>query len=129
MQNLKPIEDYKKDIRSKRSEGMEEPTLGDDVDMTDMDMDSDDMDSDDMDDAGDDMPSYSAEVPNKIEISANSAKPYMVITNLKKIHDQTEQLINMINQSGKVEQWAVDHITTSADDIEEVYNYFKYGQE
>jgi hypothetical protein len=120
MQNIKPIEDYKKEMRSGKDDaGMQEPSLGMDPDMDDMENDMED----------DDMPSYSAEVPNQIEISANSSKPYMVITNLKKIHDQTEQLIEMINKSGKVEQWAVDHITTSADDIEEVYNYFKYSGE
>jgi hypothetical protein len=32
----------------------------------------------------------------------------------------------MIQSSGKVEPWAVDHITTSADDVEEVFNYYKY---
>jgi hypothetical protein len=124
MQNIKPIEDYKKQMRSMKDDAsMQEPSLGMDPDMADVDDDMED------DTEGDDMPSYSAEVPNQIEIAANSAKPYMVITNLKKIHDQTEQLIDMINKSGKVEQWAVDHITTSADDIEEVYNYFKYSGE
>jgi hypothetical protein len=32
----------------------------------------------------------------------------------------------MVQSSGKVEEWAADHITTSADDIEEVFNYYKY---
>lgn len=121
MQNLKPIEDYKKDLRSSRENEMpKEPILGDEDIM-------------DMGDLGDeepqetpDLPTYSAEIPGKIEVEENSAKPYMVITNLKKICDQTSQLIKMIQANGKVEQWAVDHITTSADDIEEVFNYFKY---
>jgi hypothetical protein len=122
MQNIKPIEDYKKAMRGpKESPDMKEPSLGDDPNMADIGDEEDDFETDDM-------PTYSAEVPNKIEIEANSAKPYMVLTNLKKICDQTSQLIEMIQKSGKVEQWAVDHITTSADDIEEVYNYFKYGE-
>jgi hypothetical protein len=73
-----------------------------------------------------DQPTFSQEVPGQIEIEAGEAKPYMVLANLKKICDQANQLIGMVQSSGKAEQWAVDHITTSADDIEEVYNYYKY---
>jgi len=69
---------------------------------------------------------FSAEDPAHLEVEANAPRPYMVITNLKKIADQANQLIGMVQASGKVEQWAVDHITTSADDVEEVFNYYKY---
>ena len=62
-----------------------------------------------------------------LSIADNSERPYMVITNLKKIADQANQLLGMIQTAGKVEQWAVDHITTSSDDVEEVYNYYKYS--
>jgi len=55
-------------------------------------------------------------------------KPSMALTNLKKIASQAQELITMINQSNKLERWAEDHICTSADDIEEVYNYFKFGE-
>jgi hypothetical protein len=72
------------------------------------------------------MDTFSAENPAHLEVEANAPRPYMVITNLKKIADQANQLIGMVQASGKVEQWAVDHVTTSADDIEEVFNYYKY---
>lgn len=123
MQNLKPMEDYKKDKLSKA-------TQEDDLNVADM---ADDMGMDSEDDSNDefstDEPStdtFSAEVPTQLEVEANAPRPYMVITNLKKIADQANQLINMVQASGKVEQWAVDHITTSADDVEEVFNYYKY---
>lgn len=55
-------------------------------------------------------------------------KPYMTITNLKKIASQAQELIGMIESAGKLDRWAEDHICTSADDIEEVYNYMKFGE-
>ena len=69
---------------------------------------------------------FSAGSPTQLEVEDNAPRPYMVITNLKKIADQAYQLITMVQSSGKVEPWAVDHITTSADDVEEVFNYYKY---
>lgn len=126
MQNIKPIEDYKKQLRSEKEQDpeldqevqdLEEPSLGDDDDFE---------DEVEVEDELGAQPSFSAEKPNQIEVEANAPRPYMVITNLKKICDQANQLISMVQSSGKVEQWAVDHITTSADDIEEVYNYYKY---
>jgi hypothetical protein len=102
MQNLKPLEDYKK--QKQAASGDSDEKWADDASS----------------------PSFSKEVPSQLEVEPNAPRPYMVITNLKKICDQANQLIGMINECGKVEQWAVDHITTSADDIEEVYNYFKY---
>lgn len=120
MQNIKPIEDYKKQLRSEKEQ---DPELDQEVqDLEDPALDMED----DTEDEVEDMPSFSAEIPSQIEVESNAPKPYMVITNLKKICDQTNQLIGMIQASGKVEQWAVDHITTSADDVEEVYNYYKY---
>jgi hypothetical protein len=123
MQNLKPMEDYKKDRISKS-------TQGDDINATDMyaDMDMDtDMEADTEEFTSDEpTDTFSAEVPGQLEVEANAPRPYMVITNLKKIADQANQLIGMVQASGKVEQWCVDHITTSADDVEEVFNYYKY---
>ena len=120
MQNIKPIEDYKKQLRSEKEQ---DPELDQEVqDLEDPALDMED----DTEDEVEDMPSFSAEIPSQIEVEANAPKPYMVITNLKKIADHTNQLIGMIQSSGKVEQWCVDHITTSADDIEEVFNYYKY---
>lgn len=123
MQNLKQMEDYKKDRISKEAQG-------EDVNATDA---SDDMGMDPETDATDDFSTdepatdtFSAEVPTQLEVEANAPRPYMVITNLKKIADQANQLIGMVQASGKVEQWCVDHITTSADDVEEVFNYYKY---
>ena len=123
MQNLKPMEDYKKDKLSKA-------TQEDDLNVADM---ADDMGMEPEDDSTDEFPAeepstdtFSAEVPTHLEVEANAPRPYMVITNLKKIADQANQLISMVQASGKVEQWAVDHITTSADDVEEVFNYYKY---
>jgi hypothetical protein len=122
MQNLKPMEDYKKDRISKTNQE-------EDVNATDM---SADMDTDAETDGAEDFTAeeptdtFSAEVPGQLEVEANAPRPYMVITNLKKIADQANQLIGMVQASGKVEQWCVDHITTSADDVEEVFNYYKY---
>jgi len=124
MQNIKPIEDYKKQIRSEKEQ---DPELDQEVqDLEDPALDAEDDTEDEVEEIPSAQPSFSAEVPSQIEVESNAPKPYMVITNLKKIADQTSQLIGMIQSSGKVEQWAVDHITTSADDIEEVYNYYKY---
>lgn len=117
MQNLKQMEDYKKERMAKSTS--EDPVSDDSLEMG-LDM------EDGAEDAGAEEPTFSQEVPGEVEIEAGEAKPYMVLANLKKICDQTNQLIGMVQSSGKVEQWAVDHITTSADDIEEVYNYYKY---
>lgn len=123
MQNLKQMEDYKKDRISKEAQG-------EDINAAET---SDDMGMDPGTDSTDEFPAeepatdtFSAEVPTQLEVEANAPRPYMVITNLKKIADQANQLIGMVQASGKVEQWAVDHITTSADDVEEVFNYYKY---
>lgn len=117
MQNLKQMEDYKKE-RMAKSSPEEAPVSDDSLEM--------DPQSPEMPESPEEEPTFSVEEPNEIEIEADAPKPYMVLANLKKICDQTNQLIDMVKSSGKVEQWAVDHITTSADDIEEVYNYFKY---
>ncbi len=119
MQNLKQMEDYKKEKMSK-SLVDEAPVADDDLDMEDTEG------GDEVEMDMEDEPTYSQEVPGQIEIEHSEAKPYMVLANLKKICDQANQLVSMVQSSGKVEQWAVDHITTSADDIEEVYNYYKY---
>lgn len=117
MQNLKQMEDYKKE-RMAKSPMPEAPVADDSMQM-------DGMEGGEDKDAAEE-PTFSQEVPGQVEIEAGEAKPYMVLANLKKICDQANQLVNMVQSSGKVEQWAVDHITTSADDIEEVYNYYKY---
>jgi hypothetical protein len=125
MQNLKPMEDYKKDRISKatQEDDLNTPAVSDDTDM------GADTETDSTDEFPAEEPAtdtFSTEVPAHLEVEDNAPRPYMVITNLKKIADQANQLISMVQASGKVEQWAVDHITTSADDIEEVFNYYKY---
>jgi hypothetical protein len=124
MQNLKQMEDYKKDRLSKATqEAGDEPEL----DMDQMELPDEETEGgDDFDMAAPDTDTFSAEVPGQLEVEANAPRPYMVITNLKKIADHANQLIGMVQASGKVEQWCVDHITTSADDVEEVFNYYKY---
>jgi hypothetical protein len=125
MQNLKQMEDYKKDKISKAAQGddLNTPEVSADIDM-DIDPEVDSTDEFPADEP--EMDTFSAENPAHLEVEANAPRPYMVITNLKKIADQANQLIGMVQSSGKVEQWAVDHVTTSADDIEEVFNYYKY---
>jgi hypothetical protein len=121
MQNLKQMEDYKKDKLSKAAQGddLNTPDVSADTDM-DMEPEIDSTDEFPVDEPTTD--TFSAEDPAHLEVEANAPRPYMVITNLKKIADQANQLIGMVQSSGKVEQWAVDHITTSADDVEEVFN-------
>lgn len=58
---------------------------------------------------------------------------YMFFQNLKQIKNQCDELLSMdSNQIDNVlksgHDWASDHISTSKDDIEEVYNFFKYGK-
>lgn len=124
MQNIKPINDYKKQLHSERKKDTEIDFKMQNIE--DPDFDAEDDTEDDTEYPSLSLPPFPAQTPSEIEVESNAPKPYMVITNLKKMCDQTSQLIGMIQSSGKVEQWAVDHITTSADDIEEVYNYHKY---
>jgi hypothetical protein len=122
MQNLKPMEAYKKEAKAKVQEQPE-------VDNMEMDpADAAAVDQLGMEEEPGDDTMDTEETPAPAEAPAHSGnfKPYMVITNLKKIADQANQLIGLISQGSEVEPWAVDHITTSADDVEEVYNYYKY---
>jgi hypothetical protein len=55
---------------------------------------------------------------------------YMFWQNLKTIHHASAELLNM--DKSKIDSmvanghaWAVDHISTSSDDIEEVYHFFE----
>lgn len=55
---------------------------------------------------------------------------YMFFSNLEQMKDQIEELLRMdkymvdeILNDGH--NWASDHITTSKDDVEEVYNFLK----
>jgi len=123
MQNLKQMEDYKKDRLSKANQEAGDES---ELDMDLMELPDDELEGDEESTSDEPPYTFSAEVPGQLEVEANAPRPYMVITNLKKIADHANQLIGMVQSSGKVEQWCVDHITTSADDIEEVFNYYKY---
>lgn len=48
---------------------------------------------------------------------------YMLISNLKKIKRLAAYLLDHVDDESDVDEWAKDHIATSADDIEEVYNF------
>jgi hypothetical protein len=52
-------------------------------------------------------------------------KNYMLISNLKKIKRMASYLLDRVDDEADVDEWAKDHIATSADDIEEVYNFIK----
>ena len=129
MQNLQQPEEYKK---SKASSLPEEPGMDQEIAPEDL---GDGTDATDTSAPTDGVPGENDFLPEpELALPApapaplpmdNGGKPYMVITNLKKIADQANQLVGMIT-SGMVEPWAADHITPSADDIEEVYNYYKY---
>lgn len=67
------------------------------------------------------------EVPGQ-GASADKPKHYMFFSNLKAIKGMVEEMLAM--DAGQVDQmlddghdWASDHISTSRDDIEEVYNW------
>lgn len=64
-------------------------------------------------------------------LSENSDnKNYMFFQNLKTIRDTADAMLNM-NESmvdmilSNGHDWAADHISTSKDDVEEVYNFLK----
>lgn len=76
------------------------------------------------------------EVPNCVPIKENMGESnnYMFWQNLKTIHHASGKLLTM-NQD-KIDEmvanghaWAVDHISTSADDIEEVYHFMEANVE
>ena len=60
----------------------------------------------------------------------NEHQNYMFFQNLKTIRDAADAILNM-NESmvdmilSNGHDWASDHIATSKDDIEEVYNFLK----
>ncbi len=66
--------------------------------------------------------------------SNGELKHYMFFSNLKVIKEKVEELLNM--DLNKIDQmiedghdWAADHIATSKDDVEEVYNWIKSNVE
>lgn len=66
----------------------------------------------------------------KLKEDHEETSNYMFFSNLMNIHRMTEELLQMepevldsILSDGH--GWATDHIATSKDDVEEVYNFFK----
>lgn len=55
-------------------------------------------------------------------------KNYMVLGNINKISRMISELESLIGDAN-LDEWAKDHIATSADDIEEVYNFLKSKNE
>jgi len=53
---------------------------------------------------------------------------YMVISNINKINRMIKEMPELIGNNN-LDEWAKDHIATSADDIEEVYNFLKSKNE
>jgi len=62
------------------------------------------------------------------KLTENSTN-YMFFQNLKTIKEQVEYLLNLnektIDEILSNHDWASDHISTSKDDIEEVFNFLK----
>jgi hypothetical protein len=77
------------------------------------------------------------EVPNCVPVNENheamqggESMNYMFWQNLKTIHHASGELLEMNQQQidemcANGHAWAVDHISSSADDIEEVYHFFE----
>jgi hypothetical protein len=70
------------------------------------------------------------QVPNCVPVNEGESNNYMFWQNLKTIHHAAGELLGM--DQAKVDAlivnghaWAVDHIATSSDDIEEVYHFME----
>jgi len=61
------------------------------------------------------------------EFSGNEIQNYIFINNLKQMKKQVDEMLSMdekkLDEILKEHNWALDHIATSKDDIEEVYNF------
>jgi hypothetical protein len=76
------------------------------------------------------------EVPNCVAVNENigESNNYMFWQNLKTIHHASGELLEMNQEDvdsiiANGHAWAVDHISTSADDIEEVYHFMEANLE
>jgi len=76
------------------------------------------------------------EVPNCVPIKENMGESnnYMFWQNLKTLHHASGKLLEMNQQEidemcANGHAWAVDHVASSADDIEEVYHFFEANLE
>lgn len=63
------------------------------------------------------------------EYNDSGLKEYMFFSNLKVIKAKVDEMLSMdpkeVDDLLKEHAWAVDHISTSKDDIEEVANFLK----
>ena len=66
-----------------------------------------------------------AEIPSADE-TTESSDPY--VSSIRKIHEQTKELLVMYSSHQPLEKWEEDHIMSAVSGIEAVYNYAKYGQ-
>lgn len=55
----------------------------------------------------------------------NHDKNYMIISNLEKIQRLSSELLKKIDGGSDIDEWVSDHISTSADDVEEVFNFLE----
>lgn len=78
------------------------------------------------------------EVPNCVPVNENheggESLNYMFWQNLKTIHHASGELLEMNREQidamcANGHAWAVDHVSSSADDIEEVYHFFEANME
>lgn len=63
-----------------------------------------------------------------VEEKGGETKHYMFFSNLKSIKEKAEKILEMDTAEvdrmlGDGHDWAADHIATSKDDVEEVYNW------
>jgi len=66
------------------------------------------------------------EVASIEETPGESSDPY--VSSIRKIHEQTKELLVMYSAHQPLEKWEEDHIMSASSGIEAVYNYAKYGQ-
>jgi hypothetical protein len=69
----------------------------------------------------------------KTNESENDIENYMVFSNLQTIKRLVDKMLEIdpkkLDELLKEHSWAVDHICTSKDDIEEVFNFLESNQD
>lgn len=68
----------------------------------------------------------------KILKEETTSRNYMVIQNLRQVIDQAKSILQLdreeLDKIMEEHPWAVEHLTTAKDDIEEVYSFLVYGE-
>lgn len=72
--------------------------------------------------------SFNDDIKTINENDSNSNTNYMVIGNINKMIRMLNEMTELLGNDN-LDEWAKDHIATSADDIEEVYNFLKSKNE